>query len=247
MPGSPVSPVDPSLGLPVDHDAATIVPPPVDATPPKSRKKLFIILGCVAAALLILGGVWVAFGMLGAKKASPEAPASTPDASAPDTSELGGSSTAGSTTGNSSPAAITYGTVAKPCYTFSLPTPNNTNKDATSCAIDAVFGAASASRIVVIPSTTVFNTLEEALAAAKQAYKLTGAVDRKISLGGSDAYETTYASSSGKKAVKIIASAYNRGYKLGSTPITGFQINMPATSPADLAAVAKLESTWSWK
>lgn len=252
MPGSPVNPVDPSLGLPVDHDAAATPPPVAEEHAPKSKKKLLIIAGIVLAALLIAGGVWVAFGMGGSsQKAAPaDAPAAegtAPATTAPDTSELGGSTTAASTPGSNPAAAITYGVVTRPCYSFSLPTPNNASNDATSCAIDSTFGRDSASRIVVIPSTTVFNSLEEALAAAKKAYTLGSPVDKKISMGGSDAYETTYTSTSGKKAVKIIVNAYDRNYKLASATITGFEINMPANSTTDLAAVTKLETTWAWK
>ena len=260
MPGSTMSPVDPSLGLPLDHDAAMPVPeaPHPDAKP-HSKKKLFIIIGVVLASLAIAGGAWAMLGMPGVKKA--DAPETTQDTDAgagdatnfdPDAATNGGAGGAGGTggtdssSGGGSSAALAYGTITRPCYSFSLPTPNTGSKD-TSCKIDAVFGNPSTNKILILPSTATFSSLESALAIAKETYKLNAPVDKKIKLGGTDAYETTYTTSSGKKAVKIIVGAVGRNYKLAAANISGFEINMPATSANDLAAVAELEKTWVWK
>lgn len=260
MPGSTMSPVDPSLGLSLDHDAAMPVPEtPKPDTKPHSKKKLFIIVGVVLASLALAGGAWAMLGMPGVKKAdAPELKQSTdtgagdatdfdPDAVAGEGGEgsTEGAGGAASTTNGGSSAALTYGIITRPCYSFSLPTPNTGSKD-TLCKIDAVFGNPS-TKIQVLPSTANFSSLESALSIAKQTYKLNAPVDKKIKLGGADAYETTYTASSGKKAVKIIVGAVGRNYKLGAASISGFEINMPAASANDLAAVAELEKTWAWK
>ena len=258
MPGSTMSPVDPSLGLPLDHDAATPVPetPKPDAKP-HSKKKVFIIVGVVLASLAIAGSAWAMLGMPGVKKADTPELKQGADTGAGDATNFdpdavtgeGGTEGAGgaaSTTNGGSSAALTYGTITRPCYSFSLPTPNTGSKD-TSCKIDAVFGNPSTSKLLILPSTATFSSLESALAIAKQTYKLNAPVDKKIKLGGADAYETTYTTTSGKKAVKIIVGAVGRNYKLGTASISGFEINMPATSAKDLAAVAELEKTWTWK
>ncbi len=258
-----MSPVDPSLGLPLDHDAAMPIPeaPHPDAKP-HSKKKLFIIIGVVLVSLAVAGGVWAMLGMPGLKKADTSNLKQNTETGAGDATEFdpdaassgqtgessdgaGGSSAANSSTSGSS-AAVAYGSITRPCYSFSLPTPNTGSKD-TSCKIDAVFGNPSTSKLLILPSTATFSSLESALSVAKQTYKLNAPVDKKIKLGGSDAYETTYTTSSGKKAVKIIVSAVGRNYKFGGANVSGFEINMPATTAKDLAAVVELEKTWAWK
>jgi hypothetical protein len=166
-----------------------------------------------------------------------------PDAA---TSEEGGSDVATDSSSVASPVKVVFGTVSRPCFSFSLPTPNTTSKD-TTCKVDAVFGNPSSNKILILPSTASFSSLESALAIAKQTYKLASPTDKKIKVGGLDAYEVTYTTTGGKKAVKIIVGTVGRNYSFGTAKVSGFEINLPANSASDQATVAELIKTWAWK
>ena len=251
-----------NLATPLNANTAAELgqaPPAVpESTPPKSHKKLFIIIGAAAVVLALAGGAWALAGMPGLSKAPTSSTSGqgldetgTGDASSfnPDATTDGGqdgSATTDSGSAASTTKSVVYGMVSRPCFSFSLPTPNTASKDGT-CKVDAVFGNPSTSKILILPSTATFSSLESALAIAKQTYKLTSPVDKKIKLGGLDAYETTYTTTSGKKAVKIIVGTVGRNYTFGTAKVSGFEINLPATSSVDLAAVAELIKTWTWK
>ncbi len=241
----------------------SLAPIPNEAPEKKPRsKKPFIVMAIIIAVLAIAGGVWALLGMPGLPKNdttsnensamvgdAANSSSSTTDPNDPTATGDGSEVSGGQTTATGPTTVVggvSYATVFKSCYSFQLPAPNNIPTD-TLCSINANYGTGLTRRIIIAPNTTNWSSIEAALAEVKSAYKLISPVDRKIKLAGSDAYETTYTTSSGQKAVKIIVSAVGKGYKLAGAAITGFEINLPANTEAEKAAVVQLEKSWAWK
>ncbi len=146
-----------------------------------------------------------------------------------------------------------YVAVVKKCFEFALPTDNTVTTDDSACKVDATFGSQGVSTIAVLPSITKVDSLDKAVAASKEANKVTAAntvSERKITLGGFDAQEVVFnagTTEAPQNKTMIVVVLKNSKYKLDSDTITSFEINMSSNDEFTKNAVSTLESTWSWK
>ncbi len=233
---------NPAAGVDPYSDPALMAAASSSSGKAKGGKGIFMAVG-IGAAVLIFGIIVLAL-ILG-RKPTTEVPA---DSLSGDQEQSQSVSTEPTIT-----VPEGYTAIVKECYEFGLPTDNTVPTDDTSCKLDATFGAQGVSTIAVLPSITVYEDLEKAVVASKEANKITAAntvSERQITLGGFDAKEVVFnagTTEAPQNKTMVVVVLKDSKYKLDGEKITSFEINMTSSDEFTKAAVSTLESTWSWK